>query len=464
MDIQFLQAIPDLADVPEDQLQWFLDAGELHHYEVGEYLFQKGTPTEHLHIIVSGEFRLSLPQKDGVQLMGDMVPGEITGVLPYSRMKAATGFGEAKVKSSVFCLHRSQFKAMIRDHYELTAAFVHKMTSRVRSFTSFQLQNEKLVSLGKLSAGLAHELNNPASAIVRSAKALQEHLQLVPENFKQVMKIQATEEQIDAVNQLLFSRIGSGTRPELSLMERTEAEDDMADWLEDHGFEDGYEVAEPMVDFGFTPDDFEVVTEQIPAEAFPAVIKWIDDNLTTDKMVGEIEEAASRIAELVQSVKGYTHMDRANAIQAVDLHPGLKSTLTMLGHKIKQNQVQIEQNFDPELNPVEGSPGELNQVFTNLIDNALDAMEGKGGTLSLWTRNDGPYVKLDIQDSGTGISEEDIKSIFDPFFTTKEMGKGTGMGLDLVQKIVTRHKGIIEVESEPGKTVFSVCFPAQKTN
>lgn len=458
MEANFIKSNPIFDDVPESQIEWMLTEGEFIDYQPGDFLFQKGEIPDFLHIVVKGEFIVYFLQAGERRMFGEITSGEITGILPYSRMNDTAGYGEAKVKSSVFTLHKKHFPTMIHDHYELTSAFVHQMTNRVRSFTSLQLQDEKLMALGKLSAGLAHELNNPASAIVRSAQALQEHLRLIPEGFKQVIKIRASDQEIDAVNNLLFQKIDNAGNLQISLMEKTEKEDDIADWLEEHGVEDGYEIASNLIEYSMGEEDLDFVLDQVGEDDFPAVIQWIESNLNTEKMVDEIEEAASRIAELVQSVKGYTHMDQAKVEQEVDLHVGLNSTLTMLKHKIRQNQVEVIQEYAKDLNSIRGFPGELNQVFTNLIDNALDAMESKGGQLRIKTWNDNKFVRLNIQDTGTGISEEHLRRIFDPFYSTKEMGKGTGMGLDVVKKIMNKHKAVINVQSEPGNTVFELCF------
>lgn len=460
MNPEIIHSNPIFDDVPEAQIEWMISKGEIKTYQPGEFIFRRGEAADHLLIIESGEFQVYFDQDGERRYAGDLVAGDVTGVLPYSRMKQAGGFGEAKVESVVFTLHRDHFQEMIHDHYELTSTFVHHMTNRVRTFAQIQLQNEKLMALGKLSAGLAHELNNPASAIVRSAQALQKHLQLVPDNFKKVLKMKATDEDIDVLNGLLFDKLSSKDLPRLSLMEKTELEDELADWLEDNGVEDGYDMTDNLVEFRFTEEDLELVLETVGADFLGPVVKWLDSNVGTERMVGEIEEAASRIAELVQSVKGYTHMDQANDMQKVDLHIGLDNTLTMLKHKVKQNKVEIVQEYAEKLNPVMGFPGELNQIFTNLIDNALDAMEEKGGQLKIKTWNDGKFVRLDIQDSGSGIPEDKLRKIFEPFYTTKEMGKGTGMGLDVVSKIVNKHKGVINVQSKPGKTVFELCFSA----
>ena len=458
--LEILAANPALDTVPKDQLQWLVDHSEIRHLAPGEYLFQPGQAADHLYVILDGQIEVSFRQNDKQRLVGTLEQHEITGILPYSRMVESRGYGHATQPTSFTALHREGIQKMIHDCFELTAALVHVMTNRVRNFTSIQLQNEKLMSLGKLSAGLAHELNNPASAIVRSSQALKDHLQAIPENFKAVIKIKLTDDNVDKVNGDLFAKIENYAPNNLSLMEKTEKEDEVADWLEDNGVEDGFEIAELLVEFGYGEEDLEMVLEEVTADYFPPVINWIHDNLTTEKMVREIAEASKRISDLVKSVKGYTHMDRSTDKQAFDVHQGLRATLTMLKHKVKQNQIEVVEVFQSDCDQVLGFPSEINQVFTNLIDNALDAMEEKGGTLTLRTTSDGRFVRIYIQDSGSGISEEDLRSIFDPFFTTKDMGKGTGMGLDIAMKIAKRHDGDIKVESEPGKTIFEICLPA----
>lgn len=450
---------PTFEHVPREQLEWLAQTSEIHILEPGEYLYRGGESADHLFIILDGEIEFSLLQNGKVRSFGSVERHEITGVLPYSRLKEARGIACASKPSRYIALHRDFLKEMIHDHHELTSALVHTMTNRVRNFTSSRLQDEKLMALGKLSAGLAHELNNPAAAIVRSSQALKEHLQVIPESFKAVTKVRLSDAQVDSVNELLFRLIGDYAPSTLSLMEKTDLEDEMADWLEDNGTEDGFELAELLIEFGFRVDDLEMVMEQVTEEYFPPVIKWIHDNLTTEKMVQEIAEASKRISDLVSSVKGYTHMDRSTDKQLFDVHQGLRATMTMLKHKVKQNKIEVREEFQEGLEQLKGHPSEVNQVFTNMIDNALDAMEENGGTLTLRTHSDGKFLRVFIQDTGPGISEENLLRIFDPFFTTKDMGKGTGMGLDIAHKIVQKHQGDIKVESEPGNTVFELCFP-----
>lgn len=299
------------------------------------------------------------------------------------------------------------------------------MTQRVRNFTQAQYQSEKLMSLGKLSAGLSQELNNPASAVVRSAQALKKHLKALPSSFKDVTRIRMEESEVDAVNDMLFKKIeASNQEHELTLMQRNEREDELAAFLEDHGVEDGYEIAENVVNFGWDENDLEEVLEKTSETHFMAIINWINNNLVTEAMVGEIEEASTRIKELVQSVKGYTHMDQAKEEVDFNVHDGLKSTLTMLAHKVKKNNVQIDKHFKNGEAVVSGNPGEMNQVFTNLIDNSLDAMETvEEGTLSIHTYDEAEYIKICIEDTGTGIPEEIQSRVFEILEDKKSIAK-----------------------------------------
>lgn len=456
---QSLQSMDGFEGVPDYQMQWLAENMELKIFEQGHLLFKAGEPATHMYVIHNGLFTIFMERNGKRQTLTEIGTKDITGVLPYSRMKVATGSGEASIKSIVFALDRNKFPDMICNQHELTEVLVHRMTDRIRSFTTVQQQNEKLTSLGKLSAGLAHELNNPASAVVRSSEALKKHLKSTTEKFKLIMAIKVNSAQVDVVNEVLFSRLQATEKTHLSLMEKTALEDELSNWMDDKDMEDSMEWAEVFADFNFCVQDFEKVNQEVPDESLSAVFGWMVNNLVTEKMVAEIADASKRISDLVGSVKNYTHMDRSQDKQATDLHLGLRSTITMLGHKLRQNKVQVNEQFG-EIPNIQAFPGEVNQVFTNLIDNAIDAMEANGGTLAINTERMGDFVEVRISDTGSGISPETMDKIFDPFFSTKEIGKGTGMGLDLVHKIMKqRHNGDIKVKSEPGHTTFTMCFP-----
>ncbi len=460
VDPSALRVVAEFADVPESQLEWLYRSGEVRHLNTGDHLFQRDEPADNLFIILSGTLDITFRQKDQVRRIATMNPGSVTGLLPFSRMTHAQGNCQALELSAVFFLHRDHFPELIRDHFELIHSLVQLLTSRVRDFTAQQQQNEKLMALGKLSAGLAHELNNPASAIVRSATALQEALTAQPERFKRIIEIKLNHEQVDAVTNLLFSKLAAGPQHGLSLMEKSAAEEDLADFLQENEVADPYEAAEMLVEYGIGLDELRTVASIVGADLAP-VAGWMASVINTDKLVAEIKDASSRIAGLVKAVKGYTHMDRAPELEKTDLTTGIRSTLTMLQHKSRQSGVQIEEHFSPDLPQVSVIVGEMNQVWTNLIDNALDALAGsEKKVLKLHARLDSSYALVQIEDSGSGIPADVKDRIFEPFFTTKPMDQGTGLGLDVVRRIVLRHGGNITVESEPGRTVFSVRLPA----
>ncbi|WP_299219982.1 ATP-binding protein [uncultured Aquimarina sp.] len=455
---QNLQQIPEFIQVPDDQLQWLIDKSYVEILKQGEYLFQKGDPIDKLFIVLEGKIEIKVEQNGNYKHVSLMDTNEIGGLLPFSRASSALGFGEVLENSDVLVLEKSCFKEMISNHYELTEVLVHKMTSRVREFTKDNVQAEKMMSLGKLSAGLAHELNNPASAMVRSAKALKEHLGNVPEKFKRVVSIRATDTEIDVINTILFEKLNNRTENNMKLTERNEKEDELEEWLEDHGVDNGYELTETLLDFCMGIPAMEEIYEATGPENFPHAIEWIENVLTTEKMVDEIGEASDRISNLVGSIKSYTHMDRAPEKINTDIHIGLKSTLIMLNHKLKKKNISLEKDFQKNLPEAKIFVSEINQVWTNLIDNAIDAMD-HSGVLKIKTSKDQKFLKVEIIDNGEGIPEEHLNSIFDPFFTTKAIGEGTGMGLEVVQRIINQHEGDIKVKSKKGETIFTVCLP-----
>ena len=269
-----------------------------------------------------------------------------------------------------------------------------------------------------------------------------------------------TAEQVDAVNTELFRLLAINERQELTLKEKTRREEETIDWLEEHSVENSYDMAENFVEFGFAVTDLETFCNHIPAAYCSPVFNWINNLLTTERMVQDIQESSRRIAELVNSVKVFTHMDRGFDKQRTDIRIGIKNTIMLLKHRLKKGNVELVKDFDETLPEVNAIVGELNQVWTNLIDNALDAMEPNGrGTLTIRTHRDRHFAQVIIADDGPGIPKDVQTRIFDPFFTTKEVGKGTGMGLEVVQRIVRQHNGSIKVNSQPGKTEFLICFP-----
>ncbi|MEQ8625016.1 MAG: ATP-binding protein [Vicingaceae bacterium] len=456
--LSLLDVILDFKDLPQATKVWLLEKSELQCYPAGNFIFKKGDKVNQMRMIVEGKFQIRIEQKGGWRDVGTFEKGTVTGLLPYSRMQSASGSAVAIEDAAVLSLHKKHFPELIQKHQELTTVLVHSMTSRVREFTQSQQQNEKLMALGKLSAGLAHELNNPASAIVRSSHLLKRHLGTVPDKFKAVMNIAASDRQVDLVNDVLFEKINTPHK-RLNLLEQTELEDEIIEYLMEKDIHDADDYSNLFVDYSFQKEDFELLFEKLNDKDFPAVIGWLAQVLATEKMVDEIEKSSSRIADLVKSIKSYTHMDRSQNRELVDPSIGIEDTLAILNHKIKRKNVELKLEVENGLPNINLLPSEINQVWMNLIDNAIDALPEKGGLLEIDIKKENNFLIVSVKDNGSGISKEDASHIFDPFFTTKKVGEGTGLGLDVAKRIVDHHNGKLTLKSTPGTTTFEVCIP-----
>ncbi len=455
--IQILKGFANFEQVPDNQIGWLVDHSEVKTYEPGETIIRSNEVIDQMILLIEGEIKIQVGRGSQLVNMGSFRRGEILGKLPFSRMQSSIALLTIIEKTVVLTTHEKEFPEIAK-HYELIGAFVHSMSDRIRYFTSQRQQNEKLMALGKLSAGLAHELNNPASAMVRGATELRKRLRTTPDKFKAVMNIRLTLDQVDAVNELVFRKANKGTSNHQSLMERTALEDELTDWMEDHGVEDGFDFSNTFAEYCFDTEDLEFVKQHVDKVYLPAVLGWIEDVLTTEKMVEEIEDASRRISDLISSVKTYSHMDRGTDKEVVELKKVLKSTITMLNHKAKQKKIQIDINIPDDLVEFRGFVSELNQVWTNILDNAIDALPEEG-KIEITAENRNGRLVLFFKDNGAGIPDDVKSKIFDPFFTTKDVGKGTGLGLDVVHKIVEKHNGEIKVHSKPGETIFELLFP-----
>lgn len=457
---EWLRAIEALKDVPETELRWFAEQGTVIELPAGACIFRPGELIPGPFVIISGKVRLLMPHGNEMREEGVYETGAIGGNMPFSRGKVANVVTEVVDDAAYYQFPLELLDEMIRSHFGLTQALVHVMANRIREYTAFAQQNEKMMALGKLSAGLAHELNNPAAAVVRGSASLLKHLKLTPDTFRRIMSLRLDVTDVSFVTDKLFGTLSKTEKPVLSMMERSALEDDMLDWLEAQKVPDAAETAEILVDFGFRLSDLDDLLAHIPTGAIAPVLGWLNSNLITEKIVMDIQDASGRIAGLVGSVKIFTHMDQGHGKQYADIHTGIRNTITMLLHKIRNGNVQVTENFDTSLPEVKAMIGELNQVWTNLLDNALDAMEPNGsGELVVTTERAGNCVRVTISDNGTGIPEDIRSRIFDPFFTTKPIGKGTGLGLDVVMRIIRQHKGAVRVQSRPGRTDLIVEFP-----
>jgi signal transduction histidine kinase len=457
--IEELRDLPLFADLPDDLLAWLLAHGDVISVDRNEPLIEPGEPAMHMFVILEGTLHIHL--QVGGQLLNvvNYGKGTATGLLPYSRMTTMPAKAVVGEPARILRIPREQFGEMLARSPELGQRLVAVMSDRVREQTKNQQQREKMMALGKLSAGLAHELNNPAAAIKRSAEALRNRFHTLKAAVGQLVTSPLTPEQFEAVKRLRQEAVEREEPPPLSTMERGRREDAIGDWLETHGVANAWSLADTYVEMGLGIEDLEAWAKVLPAEALPHVLTWLEASISAECLLEEIEHATGRIAELVKSVKLYSHMDATPDKQPVDVRQGLDNTLVMLGHEIKTHHIKVERAYAPDLPLVPAYPGELNQVWTNLIDNAIDASPRDGGRIRLEAYREDHIVAVRVIDNGSGIAPETQSRIFEPFFTTKPVGEGTGLGLDIAQRIVSQHGGRISVDSQPGETIFAVYLP-----
>ena len=457
LSIEDLKVVQEFQHVPKEQLEWLISQGETVEIEQGEMLFNVGDPVTTSYIVLDGKMRICAVQSGKQKELRILDPGQVTGYLPYSRATVTPAFCEALKKSWVYQCSAAKLKAGFANNYELVEAMVHMMVSRVREFTSIQQQNEKMFALGKLSAGLAHELNNPAAAISRAAALLQNQVSQLPHLFKAIARLNIEQEKIEKISNLIIHKIN--TEPaRLSMMQKAELEDELTDWLNDNDLKST--DPEGLVERGFTTGELDVFKACTSAKELPVLLEWVSNYLVTNKMADDIRTSSERISDLVGAVKNFTFMDKDSNRQMIDIHSGIRNTLTMLNYKLRKANINVIEHFDNSIPKIRALPGELNQVWTNIIDNAIDAMEvNNKGNLEITSNHDERFVKIYITDDGPGIPEDIQQNIFAPFFTTKEMGKGSGLGLDVVSRIMTQHNGAVKVKSQPGATEFEICLP-----
>jgi signal transduction histidine kinase len=450
-----------LGSLPQPQITWIATHGVLRHLDSGAVLTSKDGPVDGLHVVLAGHLAIHVDRGTGRRKIMEWRGGDVTGLMPYSRLVSPPGDVVAEEPTELITVYRDCIPEMIRECYELTAALVHVMVDRARHFTASYLHDEKLVSLGKLAAGLAHELNNPASAIARSARALSSSFLEADAAARFLGSAGLTTEQVAAAERVREACLAEGIRPVLSPLEQEDREDAIAAWLKNHNADT--RLAEVLAETDVTFDMLNQLASLMSGTAFDAGLRWIAAGCAARHLTLEIQEASSRIYDLVGAVKGFTQMDRETVPEPIDAARGLADTLVVLRAKAKAKSVGLSTNIEKDLPAINGFGGELNQVWANLIDNALDAVS-EGGRVELTASCKVNSVVVQVTDDGPGVPAEIRDRIFDPFFTTKPIGKGTGLGLDIVRRLVLRHNGEIELDSKPGKTQFRVILPVAQSS
>lgn len=440
--------------LPDGQIDWFLSQSREMHLQPGDLYARQGEPADSMFVLLQGKFQ-ARGDFSGEAISRDLTAGDVTGVLPFSRMKRYTFSGRAATEALLLRFPASQFPELVQKMPELTTKLVGLMSDRIRETTRFEQQRDRLAALGKLSAGLAHELNNPASAATRATSQLRAILKRVRDAAHELGRRDLTAAQRVEIEKL-ESSLTQANQPPPDPLTASALEEQIDSLLRSHGQEDLWQLAADLARRNFKPEALEHLFAALDADTARAALVRISASVEIVGLLNEIESSTSRISDLVKAIKEYTFMDQA-PLQNVDIVKTLETTLTILNHKLKKG-VKVLRDYERVPLLVNSFGSELNQVWTNIIDNAIDAMGGQG-ELRVRTYRDDNSVMVEIGDNGPGISPEVEPHIFEPFFTTKGVGEGTGLGLDTVQRIVKKHHGSIQVHSKPGDTRFDVWLP-----
>jgi signal transduction histidine kinase len=438
--------------LPDEALQEMQQFGKEIKLNKGDILFNEGESNYNFHVVLSGEIEITKHVGDETRLLAVHRRGEFMGELSMLTGSASIANAKALLPSRVLQVDIDTFRHIMAECSPLADVILTAMAGRTKDVEVQLRQQEKLAALGKMSAGLAHELNNPAAAGRRAAGQLRENFQNLQNLALQLNSL--NKEQLNFI--INFQLQATQHTTKFDTLTQSDKEDEVTDWLEDHDISNGWKLASTLVSAGIDAQKLDTLADKIPEDCLNNVLIWLEAALSAGGLINDIEQSTSRISDLVKAIKGYSYMDQA-ALQEIDLHDGIENTLLILNHRLKKGVI-VNREYD-KMPRICAYASELNQVWTNLIDNAIDAMDGKGD-LTIRTYKENSCLVVEIADTGMGIPPAIQTRIFEPFFTTKGVGQGTGLGLEIAYRIIVkRHKGDIHFESKPGDTRFRVSLP-----
>jgi signal transduction histidine kinase len=455
MNLKDLRKSPLFEGLSDEELQKLMDMAEPVSLRAGDVLMRQGDVGDAAYVVIKGEFEIQKQSGQSVIKIDVRNAGDIVGEMALLSRATRTATVVAKTDGETLRIPPEAFEELLASSSTAAMAVLHWVMARLSQNESLLHQQEKMAALGTLSAGLAHELNNPAAAAQRSAAELNKNLvklQVLTHQIESMAFENDQKEWLDAFMQESSRRFSNPLK--LDTLERIDLVDRLQNWLEANGVETAWEYAPAMVGFGWTVEELEKMRG---SELFEVAVRWLGIGCLTIGLLSEVQNAAGRISQIVRAMKSYTYLDQAPLLE-VDVHEGLESTLVIMQHKLKRG-VSVRREYSPNLPRIEAYASELNQVWTNIIDNAIDAMKGSG-EITLRTYAENEHVVVEIADNGPGIPEDIQLRIYEPFFTTKAPGQGTGLGLHISHDIVVnRHHGLLWVESKPGETKFKVLLP-----
>lgn len=459
MNRDFLRKLDLFAGLSDSDLDALAAQTEVVSIPAGAHLIEQGAPGDAAYIVVEGEFEVI--KKSDVQniVIAVRQSGEVFGEMALLDNAPRTATVRAVHESKVMVIRGDAFQALLAGSPTAALSMLKTVSLRLRQNEGLLRQTEKMAALGTLSAGLAHELNNPAAAVRRSAGQLRKAITEWANLSAVLADCNLPSEQqrrIDSLRERVESN--GGASPELDPMARSDQETAIQAWLEGLGIDEAWELAPALVAAGWDADSMTELQGIFTPENLKIVIRWLAAGCMAYSLLDEIGLGTERLSEIVGSVKAYSYLDQG-PVQQVDLHKGLEDTLVILRHKLKSG-VTVKREYAPDLPLIEAHGSELNQVWTNILDNAVDAMQGKGEII-VRTRREGDKVIVELQDNGPGIPEGIQRRVFEPFFTTKPPGLGTGLGLHIAYTVVNNHAGRIDLTSRPGMTCFQVTLPMQ---
>lgn len=465
---EFLRKIPLFASLPDEDLQSLCQIIRDYHLPAGEVLFEEGSMGDMAYIIRNGEVEIIKSSQKREILLAKRGPGDVFGEIALVFDTPRTATVRARTDTDLVGIGRDDLRKLLQISPSAAASMFDIILSRWQNTQNLLKQSEKMAQLGTFTAGIAHELNNPAAAVQRSADQLNDALFSSARTFISLVREGLTVEQQDTLERFVrHAQEQARTILDLSPLAKSDREMELEEWLEDHNIEDAFDCAGTLVNLNFSDAQLEEMSSLYSDTQLPVIINWLNSNYTIFNLLAELQQGAQRISAIVRALKSYTYLDQADIVR-YNVHEGLDNTLLILRHKLKTD-IRVRREYDPDLPLIDAHGSELNQVWTNLIDNAADALhsgpEGAAlpeATITLRTRQEGKWIIVTIADNGAGIPPDVLPRIFDAFYTTKPIGQGTGLGLDISYNIVVRkHQGDIRVKSEPGHTQFEVWLPKE---